>query len=378
MERKLIGKILQIQDSMLSENAGLFTGDMGICLALYLLSKKGKIKQAEVEADKLLEHIIDVIKNPCNTTFDNGLAGIGWAINFLHSSNNLDGDVDEILYNIDASLYKDLTKTNAVFNISVANGLSGYLVYFTERLANSSHHIDTVQHRLIVESIQIAVDKLYELMPDILPKTSNDLYISVLWEIPFVFFNLSRIYELGIYRDKIKNVIRCWEVFIQSAIPFYNINKLYFAVSLAYMNRILKEPYIERHVDLLIHSIEFEEIESEIDLRVINMNEGWPLTVLILYFANQYIPKTQPKHMCFDTLRKKILRNNFSTLQDCLNLNSEKKVPISFINGIGGLSVAYAIWPDAFAEEVNNWGESSNLELEYHYGKRSNLRRCRC
>lgn len=113
MEQKIVAKILEIQKGTLSQDIGLFNGDMGICLALYLsrMAKDMPLSaETETHADKLLEHIISEARNAINPAFDNGLSGIGWAINFLHAHKCIEGDIDDILYNIDASIYKELTK----------------------------------------------------------------------------------------------------------------------------------------------------------------------------------------------------------------------------------------------------------------------------
>ena len=349
MERKIAAKILRIQKDTLTKGIGLFSGEMGVCLALYLLGKgKDMPQQTEEEADKLLEHIVCEIKKTSNPTFGNGLSGIGWAINLLHAKECIEGDIDDVLHDIDATLYKELTLNGTTSNISLVNGVLGYLVYLANRLENVAHSTDTIQHQLIVEATHMTIDRIYELMPQALARASKDLYITVLWEVPLLFIHLAKVYKLGIYQEKIRNMIKCWEIYIQNAIPYYSTNKCYLVASLGYMNQWFKEPYINKHIDLLIHAIDFEEIKHEINFHVININEGWPFTTLILYLTEKHIANALPKTNCLGNIRKEILKRFRTSFLESLDRDKEKNISPSFINGLSGIAVANTIYPNAF------------------------------
>ena len=63
MERRIAKLILSIQDDNQKKDKSLYTGDSGVCLALYLLGKVYQIPQAETEADKLFDGIYHVVGN---------------------------------------------------------------------------------------------------------------------------------------------------------------------------------------------------------------------------------------------------------------------------------------------------------------------------
>ncbi|MBQ7180908.1 MAG: hypothetical protein IJR87_06400 [Bacteroidaceae bacterium] len=125
MERLITNKILAIQNDSHSQNLGLFVGDMGICLALHLMNRTYNIPQAEAEADKLLKHIYENLKHLQNTGFKNGLSGIGWALCILKGQSCIEGNIDEILLNIDAVIYKSLTDIKYNVDINLLDGLIG-------------------------------------------------------------------------------------------------------------------------------------------------------------------------------------------------------------------------------------------------------------
>ena len=186
-------------------------------------------------------------------------------------------------------------------------------------------------------------------MPDLFPTVSRDVYISILWDVPLVFIALARAYHLGIYQNKIRNMVKCWEVHIPSAVPYFATNKLYLAEALEYMNCELNEPYIAKHVDLLLHSLDISVIEEEIDYRVTNINEGWPFTVLLLYWANRLFDRKSFVQTHFDVVWGKILAENHARFQK--ELDSNNQTSLSFINGLCGIAVAYAIFPLAFNKQ---------------------------
>ncbi len=66
-------------------------------------------------------------------------------------------------------------------------------------------------------------------------------------------------------------------------VPYYNVNKLMLATSMAYLNEILSSKEIERQIDILVYSVDFDQIEKEIDDRIENVNEGWFLSAFILF-----------------------------------------------------------------------------------------------
>lgn len=350
MELKRLNRILHDETKKNLLDAGLFVGNMGMSFALYLHTVKLHVVQAELKADELMKNVVQQMTHISSPAFDRGLSGTGWAINFLHDNKCIDGDVDEILYNIDALVYRELTKMETSNEIGITNGFLGYFFYLTGRLSNVSHQTCTVQHRLLVEAVRITIDKLSDLMPGLLSTVSKDVYISVLWDIPLAFVTLSQVYQLGIYRDKIRNMVKCWNVHIPGAVPYFSTNKLYLAEALAYMNQELNEPYITKHVNLLLASLDINMVIGEIDYRIDNINEGWPFTVLLLHWAERLFPRHIVEQNRLDVTRRKVLAENLPRFERQLEQDSQTRISLSFINGLCGIAAASAVWPQAFVE----------------------------
>ena len=74
MEQKLTNIIIAKSAEMASGAPGLFTGEMGPCLALYLLNKKYCIPRAENAADNMMSQIYEHTSKFRNINFDSSFA----------------------------------------------------------------------------------------------------------------------------------------------------------------------------------------------------------------------------------------------------------------------------------------------------------------
>ena len=160
MERQLITILINNCNDNI-EQLGLFEGIMGNCLALYLLNKQIHCIEAERIAENMLERVSNEIYKIQSNTLDKGLSGIGWAINELLKTNCVEGDVDDILYEVDSIIYKFITDPLNQINIgNTANGLIGYLIYTVSRLENPNHMKSTFLHRLDAAMFRNVIDRI--------------------------------------------------------------------------------------------------------------------------------------------------------------------------------------------------------------------------
>lgn len=112
---------------------GLLNGLTGVAIIYYLLAKQtGEKTFAEYGLD-LLSEISENSQSLHNTKFSNGLAGIGWSIEWLSQNNLLDDvNTDQILEGIDNELYKAVSYSKEN-NISLYTGILGKIKYFLRR-----------------------------------------------------------------------------------------------------------------------------------------------------------------------------------------------------------------------------------------------------
>lgn len=322
-------------------STGLFYGHMGICLSLYLMNKTFKSEEIENLADKHLDKVITDIARMKDVSFDCGLAGIGWAINCLHTNCCIKGKIDEILFEIDALLYRNLCKQNRIFQCDLVNGLTGTLVYFVYRLKYKGNNISDIQRSIIQTALQIIIDKLENNVPPKFTNLSKDLYSSVLWDFPILFFYLGESMRLGIYKDKIMAMLNSWSYLFTGSLPFLHINRLSLANSLAYINLELNNRLVEKYVDTLFYSINFDDYICEIDRGSIVLNGDW---FCALFNANRALHLMNPNHVRFyalETVYPELYKLYCKNVKDKLNEFSLNPNNVSLINGLCGSMLVY-------------------------------------
>ena len=371
MERIVTNYILSVQDDNQKRNKCLFTGDTGVCLALYLLAKVYNIPQEETEADKLFDGIHYAVANITDTSFDKGLSGIGWAVNLLNMHGCIEGDIDEIFEDVDAPIYKVLTKYDEQISTRVTNGLLGYLLYLTARLENPNHNCDRIVDRLLRAAIRNVVNKLYDSASTIFPQLSKDIYTTALWDFPILFTLLARVHDLDIFREKIESMVHGWIMYLESAWPHYNINRLSLAASLLYLNSRCQDKDMDIQLNQLLSTVDFMKMEDEVDDRIMNANEGWFYFLFVLKKATELMPRENSVAIQADQLRKKLLHDNVPRFREKLQKGISN---ISFVNGVSGIAVLLALYPHVFDGYLL---ERDNKDIEYVYGKRSHLRQPR-
>lgn len=106
---------------------GLFEGQMGIVLALSEYSRK---KEKDVFFDfsfDLLENIITKVNKGLTFSFNNGLTGIGWGIEYLIQNKFVEGSGVEICDEIDKKIME--IDPRRISDLSLNTGFEGLLHY---------------------------------------------------------------------------------------------------------------------------------------------------------------------------------------------------------------------------------------------------------
>ena len=119
-------------------NWGLYHGKMGIVLFFVHYARyTGNILYEEYAGD-LLDEIFEDIHAGVTLDFENGLSGIGWGLLYLLKNHFVEGDPDDVLFDIDQRMME--INLSRVVDQSVERGLGGYLSYILGRLSVASEH----------------------------------------------------------------------------------------------------------------------------------------------------------------------------------------------------------------------------------------------
>ncbi|MDD4437543.1 MAG: hypothetical protein PHS04_05865 [Tissierellia bacterium] len=114
-------------ESFFEPEMGLFKGQMGIVLTLSEYSRR---KENEIYSDfsfDLLENVIAKVNKGLPFSLSNGLAGIGWGIEYLIQNKFVEGSGVEICEEIDQKIME--TDPKRIWDLSLENGFEGLLHY---------------------------------------------------------------------------------------------------------------------------------------------------------------------------------------------------------------------------------------------------------
>ena len=346
---RLLSLIMEGARQNRQEGFGLFKGDMGVCLALFVLNREKKDPVVEDFADNLIDRIYARAAKEKKAFFDTGFAGIGWGINYLMEDHYYEGDVDEVLKDIDAAVFKEINTVSGI-PANVSNGLLGYLIYSVARLGNPEHVRNTVLHEIDKDFLRGLIIRIDKISPTIFSSIYKDEYFTLLWHVPLLLVLLRRTLDLDVFNDKIINMVKTWLFYLETNQPYLHINKLYLAVSLAYLNEYLCFPEIKRRIEVLMFSVDLSKIEDELDIRIMNINDGWFGAVAILKKAEDLLDMGIPQYELLRETRINILEKYGALFDDYINeTNREKPLDISFVHGLSGIGFLRFLWPEAFS-----------------------------
>lgn len=117
---------LLLYSSSLS-NVGLLRGKTGIAFFfMHYFRKTGEILYEDV-ACELLEEVTEELHKELPVTFESGLAGIGWAVNYLIAKEFVEGDSLDICEEIDRRIME--IAPGRLTDYSLEEGIGGILLY---------------------------------------------------------------------------------------------------------------------------------------------------------------------------------------------------------------------------------------------------------
>lgn len=141
---------------------GLLNGHIGSAILYYLLARHTGNETLKEEGLALLDEISENITSIEKLAFGEGLAGIGWGVEWLVQHELLgDTNTDEVLEDVDNTLYKTVIYTRET-DISLLTGLLGNAAYFLKRELSrnpGTHRFRRICHQ---ECLVILTDSLYE------------------------------------------------------------------------------------------------------------------------------------------------------------------------------------------------------------------------
>ncbi|QES88732.1 lanthionine synthetase LanC family protein [Rhizosphaericola mali] len=146
---------------MQNDHIGLFDGIGGESILLFLLSKCDSESINKQRAQQSLDIISDNIDSMERLNFSDGLAGIGWMVEWIVQNGFLEFNTNEVLEDIDNTLYKSVIYSSDN-NISLARGTIGKILFFWSRYRSKNPSTHRLKNIFQEECLVLLTDDLYE------------------------------------------------------------------------------------------------------------------------------------------------------------------------------------------------------------------------
>lgn len=225
-------------------STGLLNGKMGLVLYFFHL---GRVENNEIFtrfAEELLDNVIKSIPERILIDFEEGITGIGWAIENLIQNGFIDSDADEVLENFDLAVNNTLIhrKNDILTIISIG-------IYYVSRLA----------YRIDEEEKETVLDLKYH---TILLIDELDRHFFTMKETlsDNVIYLLKELYKLNIFNYKIERLLH-------SVTDARNIH--YLIPMIPKLN--------ETEIDVIFLSTDIKSKYAGFDMKNIPENERWGL-----------------------------------------------------------------------------------------------------
>jgi hypothetical protein len=135
-------------NSSFIDNIGLMHGKMGISIFFFHLARMTS------------NEIYDRVYQGTNIDFENGLAGIGFGIEYLVQNGFIEADTDKVLADIDEKIFEGFVN-DIPEDINLLTGLAGHGAYYFMRINNSqsTNQIIKITNQKVLNLIITEIEK---------------------------------------------------------------------------------------------------------------------------------------------------------------------------------------------------------------------------
>lgn len=267
------------------------SGSMGICLYLYWCGIKNNDFSYIEQSDKLLDKIISGMSTQQTLDIPTGLSGIGLAFDYLISKKYVEGDINEILSEVDDIIFKSLNYPK-YYDVISASSLVDILIFLVHRLKKQKDNIESerIHKELIINTLNLLVGKInHNFFEE--PSNYNLDYL-----LPKFLYAMKEIYSLNICCKKVYCALDELSFKILSIMPYLNAHRLYLLYAIDLINSCCSLRKWDRQSILLYESIDFEYmINYEFKDNCIFLYDGLSSIYFLVNNAIRYLPTSKVK-----------------------------------------------------------------------------------
>ncbi len=188
------------------DNIGLMHGKMGISIYFFHLARETQNRIYKDYAEDLIDEIYEEINTTTPFDFEDGLAGIGWGIEYLAQNGFIDADTDEVLETIDSQLCLSKEQFKGP---GLLNGITGLGVYYLSRIQNphsTNEKTTTFLNKQIL--IQI-IDELELILGNNILKLANSSEdYSLTWDYTILLLFFTEVNQLSLGYHKVDQILQ--------------------------------------------------------------------------------------------------------------------------------------------------------------------------
>jgi len=238
------------------DNLGLMHGKMGIAIYFFHLARETKTQIYEDYAGELIDEIYEEITVTTPLDFENGLAGIGWGIEYLVQNGFLEADTDEVLEDFDNRLQP---ARNQIQGIGLLNGLTGLGAYYLKRIQNpasSDEKVTTLINKQmlihLIDEMELRVEN--ERVMNLI--NSTDAF-NLTWDYPVLLVFLAEVSQLNLFNFKVERMLKQLTVllFQTKNLPQQQSKRLLLVLALEKLKSLKIEQLLDGPIDRLIQNL---------------------------------------------------------------------------------------------------------------------------
>lgn len=327
-----------LTDATISIPPGLFTGKMGICFYLF---HAGQTDKAHEWLQALYKEL-PAMKG--NISVEEGLCGIGIAINHLIRQRYIKGDINAVLQEIDDRVFQQLAyeRYNKKYGLT---SLIHILYYQTLRWQEQKEGSDT--EYVFKSLITKTMNDIYECIDP--QSICEPLHYSLDYALPQVLFIMDYLLSQNLCRQRIERMMGELSPIILSTIPRMQSNRLYLLCGMNALSShgICTEEW-KKQTSLLLNTININHILTyEIGCKSIYINNG----VSSLYFLIEQIYKDSDKMNEYRKLMMELIDHSPEWRLLARN-KAYLRSHLGLYNGISGVAWAYNIMEKQNKKEI--------------------------
>jgi len=264
-------KTIQYSNSI--SDLGVMEGKMGACLYFYIAGKIQQKKYFTKQGELLLDEIFKSVSLSTPTNFGNGLSGIGWGLECLIQNNQVKGNSDKILEDIDNSILKTLS-TDFDLDIDFNDGLTGYMLYVIQRLNSKRKSEKSLAFKLNCELLIYILNSIDQKYLSSAHPITDDIQFDFFQNYPYLVKLLGFAFDLNLFNTKIRRMANELFRYFETSTHALNTNRLHLVLEIMILTNKLQSNKWNRLIDNLLYSICFENLIREIDATNLGFRSG--------------------------------------------------------------------------------------------------------